>query len=319
MAYFGDYIEERTPKGFTLKIITKKMNYLAFDRNGATVYSDAQGMNVMHNIPSIFFFGESFSVKSPMVGEFNMLKMSSGKLVVPYYIEGGQGLQYHLLDTGHRTDLVPARIFIDKNVNEFIRDIDLGIRPDYLFVDKRVHEHDVVIIKNRCGFVKIIYLEPASGRREYDEYQRRAADEVIDINLNMMSTNPVFLARLHLRNVALVKVRQLLLDFDLVKDDAEFIMTFIQAMIKKEGTSPEIDKNIAGLKNLEDEFKLYLALFTKNKEDVTALISTADSPAKISSYHTLLAKVRSMHDERGTDLMFTEIENLLLEKQDGLK
>ncbi|HPY04317.1 MAG TPA: hypothetical protein PL161_13940, partial [Spirochaetota bacterium] len=59
-----NYLEERTPKGFTLKIVQKKLNFLVFDQKGSSVYSDRQSAQVVHRIPVVAFFGNDFSVKS---------------------------------------------------------------------------------------------------------------------------------------------------------------------------------------------------------------------------------------------------------------
>ena len=41
------------------------------------------------------------------------------------------------------------------------------------------------------------------------------------LNLNMMSNNAVFLSRIHMRNMELSKINQLLLDFELTALDTE--------------------------------------------------------------------------------------------------
>ena len=58
------YIEEKTPKGFTLKVIVKKSSFLVFDQSGGTVYSDPEGLKVIHRIPIIAFLGSTFAIRN---------------------------------------------------------------------------------------------------------------------------------------------------------------------------------------------------------------------------------------------------------------
>ena len=52
-----NYFEEKTPKGYTLKILQNKLNFLVFDQRGAAVYSDTLCSQVVHIIPVVAFLG----------------------------------------------------------------------------------------------------------------------------------------------------------------------------------------------------------------------------------------------------------------------
>jgi len=124
------------------------------------------------------------------------------------------------------------------------------------------------------------------------------------------------LARIHLRNSAVARVKQLLLDFDLSSVDAGYILTFIRTMLKN--SSDELSKIKSQLADLENDFAFYASVVDKNLEEVQRRISTAENSQALSSYKTLLAKARSVYDENGTDEKMDEIEQMIIDRREEI-
>jgi hypothetical protein len=311
------YVEERTPKGYTLKIVQKKMSFLVFDRSGSSVYADPEGSQVVHPIPIVAFYGKDFALKGKVMGEYSLYKVSRGKIIIPYTLHGDPENRYLMIPTSETIDIMPVRAVYHEGLLALVRELDMGLNPGMIVVDDNASENDLIVIRNRCASAEIVPIgrdRVASGR---DSEPRRAVDELDDVNLNMLSQNPVFLARIHLRNVAVSKVKQLLLDFDLTPVDAGYIHTFIQAMLNT--TSSELDRVRPMLAELEKDFRFYVNVIEKKKKDAFAQIDEVETLQELTSFMTLLAKARSIHDERGTDLDMTDIENRIAEKQDVLR
>lgn len=321
------YIEEKTPKGYTIKIIVKKNSFLVFDQRGSTVYADPAGMKILHKIPAIAFLGKSFTVRNRKVSDFTFCKVSRGKVIVPFYVAGDKDMRYLLLETSEGTDLIPVKIIFMPHVAVIAREAEAGNRPDLFILDDNATESDVVVIKNRMPNSRIIRADEVvragivAPKETVSEENRpsRATDVLEDVNLNVLSNNPVFLARVHLRQNDFTKVKQLLLDFDMVVADAGFILSFIDTMIKKSEFDPILGLTRPKLFELHDDFAFYVALLEKNAKTVEELISTMNEQNTYLSYMTLIAKARSMCISQHDALLMTEFENMIMERKEVIK
>jgi hypothetical protein len=317
------YIEEKTPKGFTLKIIVKKSSFLVFDHSGGTVYSDPEGLKVIHRIPIIAFLGMTFAIRNRKISDFTLFKVSKNKIVIPFFMAGERDIRYLLLDTAETTDMIPVRILLIPSIMGVVREADPNMRPDLFIVDRGVTSNDIVLVKNRVPGAKVVLADEvakmsSTARDLPKEGVERAVDEVDNVNLNMMSQNPVFLARVHLRQVDLSKVKQLLLDFDMSVPDAGFIHTFILSMLSKADADDQLRPQKPRLEELADDFQFYVAVMNRNEEEVNVIIEGINDVKKISSYMTLIAKARSILEAQSDALLINEFENRILEKKDVL-
>lgn len=84
--------------------------------------------------------------------------------------------------------------------------------------------------------------------------------------------------------------------------------------------STDLDRVRPMLVELEKDFPLLcVSVIEKKKKDAFAQIDAVESMQVLTSSMTLLAKARSIHDENGTDLDMTDIENRIAEKQEALR
>jgi len=324
MEQVSQYIEEKTPKGFTLKIIVNKGAFLVFDNRGTTVYADPEGLKVLHRIPLIAFLGKSFSVRNRRISEFTFCKVSKAKIVIPFYVSGDMDMRYLLMDSPESIDLMPVKIMFLHSVSSIAREVEGGNRPDVFVVDAAMSDSDIVVIKNRVPSARVVMADQVvkagiTSQREIsinDEKISRATESSGDVNLNIMSKNPVFLARVHLRQMDLSKVNQLLLDFDMAADDASFILSFIQTMISNAGKDPSLKTSEQKLSDLRDDFVFYIALLRQDVTEINRIVDELTDPRKFSSYMTLIAKARSMCVSQHELLTITDFENTLLEKKE---
>lgn len=320
--FMDQYIEEKTPKGFTLKIIVKKGVFLVFDQSGGTVYSDPAGLKVIHRIPILAFLGSSFAIRNRKISDFTLFKVSKNKIVIPFYMSGERDMRFLLLDSPETIDMMPVRIQLISSIMGVVRENDPALRPDIFIIDKSVTSNDIVLVKNRVPGVRVLLADEVS--RSGAHLQReitaedRAIDEINDVNLNMMSQNPVFLARVHLRQLDLSKVKQLLLDFDMSVPDAGFIHTFILSMMNKADTDESLRPHKQRMSELAEDFLFYIAVMNRSAPEVEAIIDAITDTKKISSYMTLIAKARSILEQQSDILLVTEFENKILEKKEAL-
>jgi hypothetical protein len=321
-----DTIEEKTPQGYVLKIYVNKNTFLVFDQKGKSIYADQASLKVMHKIPKIAFLGQLFSVRNRTRPDYNLYKVSKGKIVLPYYLADDKDRRYLLLDTDEKIDMLPIKLIFISTIRELIFQLDEGLNPEAIVVDLSITENDIVIIRNRFSTAKIIITERSSvagisKHRKAGEIEKesvRAVDIIDEINLNMMSENPVFLARIHLRDMNISKVRQLLLDFDLSSVDADYIVTFINSIIKKHGSDDDSRRAVNMLQELVNDFKFYIAILNNDEDKVQESIDQITEIHVISSFQTYIAKVKSLLEDDDVNLKLVDYENMLFEKKEQL-
>ncbi|MDA3898972.1 MAG: hypothetical protein PF637_00480 [Spirochaetes bacterium] len=309
-------IEEKTPKGYILKINRQKMTFLAFDRLGGTVYADSEQIEPVHRIPHVVFYGPTFILKRRVVGEYNLLKVSREKILIPYHIKRNKDLHYHLLPSNEQADMIPVKVVKIEKPLEFIRYIESGKKPDYVFIEQTIDETDHAVLLDRFAEGEFITIDTSRDMLVTRENTEDVNEDYHNVNLNMMSANPVFLSIIHLQNFNLSGVRQLLLDFDLNEEQVTYMIAYISTRIETD-SSQTPDKNSRKMEHLRTEMLFYKNLISRDKDGCSELIDNISNSTMLSSFLTLLAKVSSMQDEV-SDLDMVDIQNMLYEKKEAL-
>lgn len=318
-----DNIEEKTQKGFVLNISPEKQTFSVFSRKGELIYTEDDEVSAVHKIDLIFFYGKNFLISRRMQDDYTLCRVSHNKIVIPYNYSGDANLHYLLLDTPELIDMIPLQIKHFTEIIPLLKYIDTVRKPDLIIVDEKIQESDIVLIKNRFQAAKIqrsndqkiiksnSYISEPISSAEADK-------QLADVNLNMMSRNPVFLARTHLKRKYFQNVKQLLLDFDLSVTDADYILNLIQIEKNQYESSTLTTATPRIINELIADFKFYTAVMQKNMEKVKEILENTVKKHQILSYITLIAKVRSViQDESDMDII--DYENLLYERKEKLE
>lgn len=312
-------IEEKTPKGFVLKINVQRSTFLAFDRYGSTVFADEDQVNTVHEYPYICFLGRAFNLSQRVLGDYTLLKVSRSNLLLPYYLTGQKDLHYHLLETAERIDMVPVKLNAVRTVIDFIELVEEGVKPHYIFVESTIADTDLVILRNRYNKGTVVTIDVTSKQLVTKNKENKEDEKDYHINLNMMSTNPVFLASIHLKDFKLANVKQLLFDFDLTLDDTMFIQEYIQQMLKDESLRRD-ERSRGHLLELDDNFNFYNAVISRDEETIRNMVGELNDTSLFSSYRTILAKVKSLESSGTQDeLDLVDYENMLYERKEEIE
>jgi hypothetical protein len=321
-----DYIEEKTPKGVTLKVLRDKAKFLAFDSKGASIYFDRSKTMLFENIPVIVFIGGNFKIQNNYNTDLSFHKVVKSNIVIPYLFTNESKMRYIFIKSDVPVDKVPVELKQMDSLNSFVREIETGLRPDHIIVNRNIKRDDILIIRNRYSSAKILLadedprLKSAPPEAKTEELSGESSDDLTrEINLNVMSDNPTFLARIHLGDSDYSRVNQLLLDSDLTAVDAEYILSFIDTTMKREKEKDEHSRNIGKLEALKDSFSFYIDLINRKEVDIRSMLEKIDDPARIPIYSTLIAKLRLLFPEKDDQLRLTEYENMLMDKKENLK
>jgi hypothetical protein len=311
-----DFTEEKTPSGKLIKILFKKWQFLAFDRMGKSIYTDREGKSLLHKIPLLVFLGSTLDFKHDYDKEYYLLKIRNGEMILPYLERASRKTRYLFIPVEKDLDMIPVRMIRVNDVAEMVKEYDASLKPDYVIIDEKITSNDIIIVLNRYKIEdENIIPAPMS-----DPEPRYLDDPDLDLrtNLNIMSENPVYLAIVHLRSSDYSRIYQLLLDFELTALDTEYILNFINSKIDGMKESDKSNSAVI-LKNLQNIYSFYHYLLRKSDDDVKKMITECRNPKQMTSYRTLISKVKVQYPGSEEQILFTEYENILLEKWDEIK
>jgi len=311
-----DFAEEKTPTGYTLKILFNKMKFLVFNSRGESFSADKEGRSLLHKLPNAVFLGNIFLVERDYLKEYSLLKVRNDTLILPYRNITEKKRKFLFIHYVTSVDLIPMKISMVKSYSLMLKDIPSDTDIDYLIVDESLSETEISVIASRYRPGEIIKVTTDKSEVLKEVIEEKGSDY---ISINTMSDNPVFLAAYHLKNMALSNLNQLLLDFDISAFDTQFIIYFINDILDNKQDDHDVIRNKPMLNDLKNAYEFYLALIVRDNVLLNEKIGSETDFRKLSPYKTLVSKVRSTNPGRDDQLLYTEYENLILEKEESLK
>jgi len=311
-----DFAEEKTPSGYTLKILFKKMKFLVFNSRGESFAADKEGRSLLHKLPTVVFLGSIFLIERDYLKEYSLLKVREDTLILPYRNIIEKKRKFLFIHYAAGIDLIPVKILVIKSYSSMLKDIPSDTDIDYLIVDESLSEIELSVITSRYRPGEIIKVLTEKSEVILTAQEEKESDY---ISINTMSDNAVFLAAYHLKNMALSNLNQLLLDFDISPFDIQFIIYFINDILENKKNDPDVMRNKAMLIDLKNAYEFYLALSVRDEKLLNEKLDSETDFRKLSPYKTLVSKVRSMNPGREEQLLYTEYENLILEKEEKLR
>lgn len=318
------YEEKKTPAGYLIKVRLSKMTYVVFSQKGPEVPKGSKNNSIIVQVPKIVFLGRDFDLSHFHQGELSYVSVRTGKMVIPYQHGGSKEVKTIFLNSGSASDVLPIIIFHFKSTQEFLAGSEGGNEFHHLVIDEDFPRQDMVSLKIRFPSLNILIIkrkiavqnqkdvsQEEDGKDSEKEVVHADKVRATDIiasgsNLNMFSGNPVFLARVHLRNMDLDKVRQILLDFELTKDDVMFIRTFLTVMLKNENNKEELRQNHDKLKILDEIFRLAILILHKEILSFEEELEKGFSKEVANMIYALLEKSQEEALDEEEKIMFWE-------------
>lgn len=310
-----DFAEEKTPSGYTLKVMFRTWKFLVFNSKGESIPADKEGRSLLHRIPLIMFIGNIFNIERDFDREYTLLKIQNKHLILPYRNIIEKKRKFHFIPFDTVIDQIPVIIQHQRSYSSMLRDVQGSLDIDYLIVDSSISETELSVIISKYKPEKVIAISSAKSE---SQNQADAESDMSYININTLSDNPVFLSRMHLKKMALSNLKQLLLDFDISPLDTQYILFFINELLESDPPKPEVAKNKSTLLDIRNSFEFYLALVQRDEENIKRIIGLLDDTRKVAPYRTLVSKVRSMHPGNEEQLLYTEFENMVIDREEEL-
>ena len=301
-----NFIEEKTPKGFIIKIMFGNWNFSIFGSKGETIYLSDENKASANPVPSIVLIGNTFLLKRNYHADYYMLKVKNGNVLIPYKDILEDRLKYAEVKYNCNIDMVPAKIIKFKNMAEMIHDIDIQSAPDIVCVDNSIPEYEVIIIKQRYKIDEVYKLRN-------EDVNVPSTQRARNINLNMISSNIVFLAIIHIRNIDISKMNQLMLDFEITEFEIEYILTLIKEAYIRDNID---ERSRYMLESLKEAFTFYSHLLVRNDEAIRKMIESQNDESRAAFLKTLVMKINMLYASE-TD-KYSEYEIMLLNKIEEL-
>ena len=300
-------IEEKTPKGYVFKINTVKRQYVLFNQKGELIYSDENKTKPFHSMKTIVFIGVhpgDVAIKQP----YQLFKIQNASIIIPYMLENNTR-HYIFIPSDSYLDLIPCMVEYANDIASFISFVKKGIMPDFIIINSELSNDDSAMIQSLCPSS---HVEIAGQSVEPPNNDSKRAVDAGNIDINLLSNNPVFLARVHLRNLDLPRVKQILLDMDLSESDAQYIIAFLNTMLQH-SQKEELHKHLEKLNELKHAYEFYYYCIAHDDHNVKQLIEKADKKDLVT-FQTLIQKVKLLFPTKEENLRFVDFENYIWEK-----
>ena len=227
-------------------------------------------------IPRVLFVGVNFQI-SLSAGQHVLVPLQGGRLRIPYR-QAGQ-LRHLGLGCASRADQFPVVIGAFSDARQLLASPEASSFR-FFIVDESVSRLDLVSIKARHTTARLIILRPEESegpqarRRPATEWNpdRMRATDLLAAGAASEQQNPVFHARLFLRQMQLDKVRDLIADDHMGADEILFVRTFLGNMIKNASARPELAKAGDALRELDRLYALASDLLGGERARVQAQI-----------------------------------------------
>ena len=314
------YEERKTPGGFLVKVRLAKMTYVVFTNDGPEVPRGSKNKSIVVPVPRVAFLGSDFNLSHFRLSELNFVNVKAGKLVIPYQHGFSNEIKTIFVATGSASDILPVLVQHFSTKEDLVKESETSELYHYLIVDEDLPRTDMVTLKIRFPSMNILVIKKkisavesktekstSTDDKVVDFNKVRATDVISNSNLNQYSQNPVFLARIHLRNMELDKVKQLLLEFKLTAQDVAFIRTFLEVMIRNEFNKPELKTSKEKLVALNEAFRLSTLILDGQIEEFEKELGEKKFSREIAAMiYALLSKEQDESREIERELILWE-------------
>lgn len=249
-------VELTTAAGLVIKVKPGKYSCIVFKENRPEIpKSEERSMEQL--VPSILFIGAQFEMAIP-VGQFVLVANRNFRLQVPYRRLPNRTVRHLTLATTSASDQFPVIVQHYDSARTFhSRD---GSAYRFIVADDEVPRVDLVALKVKNHDAQILILHPeekvAQKTADVDISKIRARDLVASGAAAEEGGNPVFLARIHLRNLDLDRVKELVVAHPMTGQENTFIRTFLQLMIKNEHGKQDLALVKGQLEQLDELYRL---------------------------------------------------------------
>ncbi len=265
------------------------------------------------SIPRIFFVGDIFELNL----ESDLLHLIGNKnfrITIPYrYLPALEFNQLKLRCTSV-SDQFPVYIFYKRSIREIYSLLSRKQKNQFVILGPDNPKIDLITLNVKFPNVRVLILHPTvSDTAEQNDNSRfqtdvRAADLVRSGGAEELTGDPVFLARIHLRNLDLEAARDLIVQYDLTLDEVQFIRTFLTAMIRNERNDKDLIAAKDELISIDEMYRLAGILMRDEKQVFDAELDRGVKPKAAGFLIPVVTKLRKKTKNKDDEIYLWECE-----------
>jgi len=305
-------VELTTEAGYLIKVKPARRTAIVYIGTEPEVIQTVRKQTMEQPAPFVLFIGPDFRMELP-TGRLSLVENRRGRLAIPYQMRSSAERKILTISCASQADQFPCQVQHYEGVRQFIAREGEGHPYRFIVVEQSVPRIDMVTLKVKNPDARILILrqEEKQARRsaaELDHERLRATDLAGTGGGREHSANPVFNARIHLRNLNLDQVKQLLLDHEMSAEEIQFVRTFLQIMIRNEHGKPELNAVQPELQRLDELYRLaalvIIGEITGFEQELERGVESAVAPDLMK----LISRKRSAAPDKEREIQYWEWE-----------
>ena len=310
----------KTSEGYLVKVDLDRASCMVTTPSGE-VESGPSG--VWQVVPTIVFIGGMFRLE--VADErYVLLDVLNSKIGLPYRIVPGRRVQILSLPCRSSADQFPVYVRLFPRVVEALDSLRRGVRPHFFVLDSAVIREDMLLLRKSRPEVRCIVARsqniffggiPGGDRLDSEGLggwgvQERGVE---------ISKNPVFLARLHLREFNLDMLKGLLSSYPVTLEEVEFIRVFIQMALRNKSQDPEIRNRRQELENVNELYRLSAILLGGSEGSLDEELDRGIDPKVAADLAAVVEVYRNKVSSKEEEIRYWEWEYRLKKVAGGGK
>lgn len=260
----AEHKEYVTDAGYVIRVNLTRSTFLVFKDNQPVAGIRSHGVErAIHKIPHVVFLGKAFDFSMQDQGVIWLCEVDGTRMVIPFRFKETSDIRHVKIPVTVTCDMLPVII-------TFFEAYRPGILPgfvsaqQYFVADEDIDRDSVIKLKARYPFSRVLihredraefYEKPGQKGPKDPTGTVRATDLLKSGNIENLSQNPVFAARVYLRQTDWDKLYDLPVNSKLHFSEVENILTFLRLMISKAPDRPELKQHVYTLRALDDYFQ----------------------------------------------------------------
>ncbi|MBI3395439.1 MAG: hypothetical protein HY042_06365, partial [Spirochaetia bacterium] len=224
----------------------------------------------------------------------------------------GAGVRHLTLACSSASDQFPVYVSQKDSVKSYLAKDSKSYR--FIVTDESTPRIDLVTLKGRNAESQILVLHPErapeapQAKAGVDPGKVRANDLLAAGMAGESAQNAVFIARVHLRNLDLPKIRELIMERPLASEEVMFIRTFLQIMIKNEHNKPELVGVKGELQKLDEICRLASLVESTDRTLFDIELDKGVAPSIAKDMAKFVAAKRGRATSKDDEILFWEWE-----------
>lgn len=301
----GPDYEITTAGGYLIKVKPSRMSYIVFQHNRPEIPPGQSSME--QPLANIGFIGSRFEMVHA-VGQVVLAANQGFRLTIPYRIKGENYNRQVSLASYSRADQLPIRIALFESVKQFLSKARSEYIYRYIVVDSEVPRVELGSLKIHNPEMQVLAVVIETTGEGKDINKIRATDVLNHEKAGDLVGNPVFLARIYLRNLELDRLKEMLLQKFIPGGDIQFIRTFLQLMIKNEQHKNELDAVKSQLLVLDELFRFESLLDASDTQKIQQELEKGIAPNIAAELIPLVSRRQAVAKDHEHEILNWEWE-----------